>query len=49
MMSRDSSIGNESCGSQRKNRFLMTFLSYREKIPYLVNVSGEYYGVRASG
>ncbi len=23
--------------------------SYREKIPHLVNVSGEYYGVRASG
>ncbi len=23
--------------------------SYREKIPHFVNVSGEYYGVRASG
>ncbi len=23
--------------------------SYREKIPHLVNVSGQYYGVRASG
>ncbi len=40
---------NESCGSQRKHRFLTTFLSYREKIPHLVNVSAEYYGVRASG